>query len=226
MHQRTLLEHTLDSFDLRHGDTLLITCQAKDHLPQNLHARLQKRLPGITIRWHEINNLEPGQLATAQKSVNHLLIGDQGKTLEQNSLLIHNCDTSFNWSEDCLPNDYDGSMPVFVAEGDHWSFGLPDPLQPHLAIKITEKSRISTLASIGLYGFRSIKKFQTAAKWQLNHAKPINEEFYIAPLLQTLIDWKQRITLPRVRDVRIYGTPKELCETFEISIEELIADNK
>ena len=79
-------------------------------------------------------------------------------------------------------------MAVFKAEGDHWSFGKPNPQKPSEAIEIAEKKRISSLASIGLYGFRNMQQFQTIAEWQLKHGEPVRGEHYIAPMLQTMID--------------------------------------
>ena len=149
------------------------------------------------------------------------------KRFTQNqTLLIHNCDTGFSWNDDCLPYDNDASMAVFEAEGDHWSFGLPDRDQPTQAIQIAEKKRISSLASIGLYGFSNVLEFQKAASWQLQNTSPYKNEYYIAPLLQTLIEKQKRVSLPRVKGVSLYGTPQELCKTFNLSQNELILNNQ
>ena len=43
----------------------------------------------------------------------------------------------------------------------------------------------------------------------------------MAPLLQHAIRQWEEIQLPRVDGVRTYGTPKELCTSFDIKFEEL-----
>ena len=116
-------------------------------------------------------------------------------------------------------------MPVFQAEGDHWSFGQPDPLNPLKAIAIAEKKRISNLASIGLYGFKSMELFQALAEKQLKSAETVHGEHYIAPMLERVIKEGKHVSLPRINGVRLFGTPKELLNTFGISMQELLAEN-
>ena len=223
---RTLLEHTLDSFELLDGDALLITTQRRHNLPSQLDQRFCCRWPGVQLHWFELDTLPPGQLATAQMSIENWLNQEASAQHRNYPLLIHNCDTGFHWSNACLPGELDASMAVFEAEGDHWSFAKPDPDQPDRAIAIAEKERISSQASIGLYGFRSMEHFRCAADWQLEHATPVRGEHYIAPLLHTLIKQGCSVGLPKVDGVRLYGTPTELCKTFDLSIDQLLAENK
>ena len=223
---RTLLEHTLDSFELHDGDTLLITSQRRHNLPSQLDHRLRCRWPGVRLHWFELDALPPGQLATAQMSIQHWLKQESSKHHHGDPLLIHNCDTGFRWSNACLPGKLDASMAVFEAEGDHWSFAQADPDRPDRAIAIAEKKRISSHASIGLYGFSSMERFCSTADWQLKHAAAVKGEHYIAPLLQTLINKGCSVGIPKVDGIRLYGTPTELCNTFELSLDQLVADNQ
>ena len=217
---KTLLEHTLESFRLFKGDQILIAVQRIHNVPNQLDDRLRQAFPGVSIEWIELKTLLPGQLSTAVAA------------LEENSpdgnqpLIIHNCDTGFLWQSDLLPKaPAYGSMAVFPAVGDHWSFGKADPLNPNRAIAIAEKKRISDLASIGLYGFQSIEVFLNDAHIQLQSGETVKNEYYVAPMLQQAIKRGQIIHLPRVGGVRTYGTPEELCSSFKINFEELQANN-
>ena len=116
-------------------------------------------------------------------------------------------------------------MAVFEADGDHWSFGLPNELNPKIADAIAEKKRISNLASIGLYGFHSVAAFLDIAVKYIENGQTINGEFYIAPLLQSCIEGGLQVSLPRINQVFRYGTPEEVCNTFNITMEELISNN-
>lgn len=217
---KTLLEHTLDSFNLSPDDQLLIAVQRAHEIPKQLDGHLHLAFPKVNLKWIELETILPGQLYTAVTAL------EQNLPDQSQPLLIHNCDTGFNWRDDLLPKDKAyGSMAVFPAEGDHWSFGKPDPLHPNQAIAIAEKKRISNLASIGLYGFRSVELFLNDAHKQLDNGNTVKGEHYVAPLLQQAINQGEVIQLPRVDGVRTYGTPKELCNSFEIKFEDLQANN-
>lgn len=218
VHGHTLLEHTLTSFALGPEDCLVIAVQRSHAVRETL----ENELP-VRVHWVELDALLPGQLATAVHALNHL--PSQAADREA-PLLIHNCDTGFAWQSDLLPQtEAYGSMAVFPAEGEHWSFGKPDPNDPGRAIAIAEKQRISNLASIGLYGFRSLKQFLADAQQQLQNGDTVNNEHYVAPLLNTALARGEVVQLPRVSSVRLYGTPAELCSSFGISAEQLLAEN-
>lgn len=216
---RTLLEHTLDSFRWSSGDQLILAVQRQHRIRDRLNPVLQQTHPGLSIHWVELETLLPGQLATATAAVEACAIeSDQ-------VLLIHNCDTGFQWNEQLGVIEGSAAMAVFEAEGEHWSFGLPHPQDPEQAIAIAEKQRISSLASIGLYGFRSTCHFLRRAQRQLNQGETVRGEHFIAPMLQQFLEAGESVRLPRVNGVRLFGTPKELCATFGISLEQLKNQN-
>jgi NDP-sugar pyrophosphorylase family protein len=221
---RTLLEHTLDSFRLNATDRLVIAVQRAHGIPEQLDAQLRSSHPGVALHWLELDGLLQGQLATAVAAL------ERSNSIHSDSddtpLLIHNCDTGFAWQEELRPSRQAyGGMAVFEAEGEHWSFGKPDPSDPGRAIAIAEKRRISDLASIGLYGFRSCQEFLTDARSQLASVDTVGGEHYVAPLLNTALERGAIVLLPRVAGVRLYGTPEELCASFAISREELAREN-
>ena len=217
---RTLLEHTLSSFELTPADHLLIAVQRIHRIPEQLDGRLRHNHPGVTLEWLELDGVLPGQLATAVAAL------ESSGSVADNPLLIHNCDTGFAWQETLRPAaEAYGTMAVFPAEGEHWSFGQPDPADPGRAIAIAEKRRISDLASIGLYGFRSCREFLSDAREQLAAANTVAGEHYVAPLLHTALERGATVLLPRVQGVRLYGTPEELCASFAVSLEDLTREN-
>ena len=215
---KTLLEHTLSSFQLEEEDALMIAVQREHSIP----SQQQLKLPHVPISWIELDELLPGQLATAV----HALNLSKNKNEQDHSLLIHNCDTGFEWNSKLRPpTDSYGAMAVFEAEGEHWSFGQPDPNDPSKAIAIAEKQRISNLASIGLYSFRSTHEFLADAQRHMQGEHQVNGEHYVAPLLNQAIAEGKTVRLPKADGLKLYGTPKELCSTFQISMETLKKDN-
>ena len=217
---KSLLEHTLSSFKLTTSDQILIAVQRYQNVPDQLDHLLRKSFPQVDMNWIELETLLPGQLSTAVVAL------EKNSSEKNQSLMIHNCDTGFQWQNDLVAEaPAYGSMAVFPANGDHWSFGKPDPLCPNRAIAIAEKRRISNLASIGLYGFQSIELFLHDAQKQLKSSETVNGEYYIAPMLQQAINQGKIIQLPRVTGVRTYGTPEELCANFKIDLNTLKANN-
>lgn len=224
---RELLLHALASFRLGPGDRLLLGVQRRHKVRQHLERRLAAELPDVSVGWVELEELLPGQLATAAACVSQAW-GKNDQALGA-PLLIHNCDTGFSWPGEgglsLLPGEAYGSMAVFPAEGEHWSFGRPDPADPGRAVEIREKSRISPLASIGLYGFRHGGEFLADARRWLHETQPLRGEHFVAPLLQGALERGETVRLPRVEGVRLFGTPHELCSTFGIDLAELRHQN-
>ena len=219
---QTLLEHTLDCFEFTDKDHLILAVQHKHQVRKILEEKLKKRLPKVSIHWFELEKFLPGQLATSVAALESVL---NIRFHESLPLLIHNCDTGFRWKPEFASINGFASMAVFSAEGNHWSFGEPDPKNPHRAIAIAEKIRISDLASIGLYGFSSTKIFLKEAKAALHSKETIQDEYYIAPMLQKAIIKGMEVSLPRVDGVKTYGTPEELCECFKINLDSIKIEN-
>ena len=216
---QTLLEHTLSSFCWSSNDRLILAVRKEHGIREELNPILRDEFPNLCIEWVELDRLPPGQLATATRAI-------EASSITPNQiLLIHNCDTGFHWNDQLDVIKGWATMPVFEAKGDHWSFGKPDPGHPERAIAIAEKQRISPLASIGLYGFRSADDFLKRAKKQLSQGATLRGEHYIAPMLQGCIEAGEIVELPRVKGVRLFGTPQELCATFDISLEQLKSQN-
>jgi dTDP-glucose pyrophosphorylase len=98
---------------------------------------------------------------------------------KNDSVVVYNGDTirkNYNWN--IFPGD--GYIEVFNSDGDHWSFvdkigrvGL-----------VTEKKRISSFCSSGLYYFNSAAILMDNIE---DYIKTINSEIYIAPFYNYLI---------------------------------------
>ncbi|VEH39697.1 Uncharacterised protein [Fusobacterium varium] len=88
---------------------------------------------------------------------------------------------------------FDGYIPVFKAEGEKWSFiKLNNNFE---VIDIVEKKRISNLASIGFYYFKSWKDYKEI---YLKSKEKIKEEFkeiYIAPMYRYLLNENKKLDI-------------------------------
>ncbi|EEA00848.1 conserved hypothetical protein [Burkholderia sp. H160] len=125
-------------------------------------------------------------------------------------LLIFNIDTfRYDYRKPDFIDTCDGYLEVFSGEGDHWSF--VEPGTGNGVLRTTEKERISSLCSDGLYYFKTRDLFETS----LSEARANNEttkgEFYIAPLYNRLIRSGATIKYDLISsgDIDFCGTPDE-----------------
>jgi len=127
-------------------------------------------------------------------------------------LIITDCDHYFvNSRYNKLaqrPEGIDGMIPVFVAEGDKWSFAKPDG--NWFATEVAEKVRISNYANIGAYFFSRGKDFVRAAEFAVANNMRIKNEFYIAPLYNILINEGKKIFVAVCEECHGLGTPEDV----------------
>ena len=128
------------------------------------------------------------------------------------SILIFNIDT-FR-PDFALPNSFDiskidGYLEVFEGEGDNWSFVMPKGIDD--VAKTTEKDRISSLCSSGLYYFNHASDFMNIFKKSFRTNKRDKGEFYIAPLYNELISQGKIIKYFKIKidEIIFCGTPQE-----------------
>lgn len=130
--------------------------------------------------------------------------------------LVYNIDTAVTpglIKPEQIPSDKEGHIICFRAEGDHWSFVLPNSENPNLVCKVSEKKRISDLATIGLYYFNSFTMYEELVHTFGSRVKAEYGEIYIAPLYQHLCkDWRMQVSWCEVpvESVCCLGKPEEV----------------
>jgi len=135
--------------------------------------------------------------------------------------LVYNIDTHVRQGVlQCDDVVGDGWIPVFEGQGNAWSFVAPagsDSDDNDRVAQVWEKVRVSDLATIGLYWFRSYEIY--AATYQRHFSSDENSlgERYVAPLYNTMIQDGQdvRFRLLPSSSVVPLGTPTEL-KSFEL----------
>lgn len=126
-------------------------------------------------------------------------------------LLIFNADTYQQSSQlrDLICNPHvDGSLSVFRAPGDKWSFVRTE--STGRVVETAEKRRISEWASTGLYHFAHGKDFVRAADEMIAADDRVNGEFYVAPVYNRLLKNGANIRLNEVEEIHVFGTPEDL----------------
>lgn len=111
-------------------------------------------------------------------------------------LMIANCDQYVDVSIDAYlghmeKNNLDGLIMTMEAADPKWSFvGLDSS---GVATRVVEKEVISNEATVGIYNFRRGRDFVCAAEKMIAKNLRVNNEFYVAPTYNELIQEGQRI---------------------------------
>ena len=128
-------------------------------------------------------------------------------------LLIYNADTYCPTTIGRMISDQgqcDGTLDVFSAPGDKWSFARID--EKGRVIETAEKKRISEWASTGLYWFRRGRDFVTHAEAMIKANDRVNNEFYVAPVYNRLIAAGMQVCANIVKEIWVLGTPEDLAQ--------------
>lgn len=140
----------------------------------------------------------------------------------QNDLLIANSDQivdmSINeylrWSR--MPN-YDGTIMVFEAEDEKWSFARLDARGD--VAEVAEKKRISNLATVGIYYFHRGSDFVSAARQMIGKNIRTNGEFYVCPVYNEMVARGQRVVTWKIAANAMHGvgTPEDLAQYLKVA---------
>ncbi len=162
---------------------------------------------------HSYELVELKEATEGQAHTVYLGLEDR-KIKDDEDILIFNIDTfrpNFTLPSELDFNSLDGYLEVFEAEGEHWSFVLPENEKSNKVIKTTEKERISNLCSSGLYYFKYSKDFKDVFNLLIRKQDKSKNEYYIAPMYNYLIKGNKDIRYSKIllNEIIFCGTPDE-----------------
>ncbi len=202
LHGRTVFFHVVKSFERYFQDDLFLFVVRRDH---DVVEFLVRELKALGVKSFHIVELDGDTLGQAD-SVHR---GLQALRSEE-ALYVFNIDTIRpGFRKSALADGAAGYLEVFEGEGEHWSFVEPGP--DRSVLRTTEKERISSLCSDGLYHFADARVFDEAFAHQQQHQLLIRGEYYIAPCYNALIARGARVAYELVGQEQIVfcGTPQE-----------------
>jgi len=202
INKSSLFTISLSSFQRYFKSDLFIFLVRNDFKSEDFVKDEVKKLGIINYLIQLVNFDTKGQAETVSLSLN--LIDDNEPIYIFN---IDTCRVGFLKSD--FANYCDGYLEVFKGAGDAWSFVLPG--KNNLVLQTSEKDRISSLCSNGLYFFKNKKTFFDAYDNALKDKRMVNGEYYVAPLYNYLIDrgLDIRYDLIGINKMKFFGTPKE-----------------
>jgi len=104
--------------------------------------------------------------------------------------------------------DIDGSIFTFNAVHPKWSFVRVN--EDGFIVEVAEKNPISNIATCGVYWFKCGSDFVNAAERMISKNLRVNNEFYIAPAFNEMIEDKKKIAPFYVHKMWGVGTPEDL----------------
>lgn len=117
--------------------------------------------------------------------------------------------------------DLDGLILTMRATDAKWSFAAVR--SDGLVSEVAEKRPISNEATVGVYGFRRGCDFVSAADDMIAKNLRVNNEFYVAPVYNQLIEKGARVGVYNIGDVGVrmrgLGTPEDLATYLAVTQE-------
>lgn len=175
----TVFSHCVRTFERYFQTDAFVFLVRNDFNARTFVAKEASRLGLKDFRIIQIDHETRGQAESVYLGVKDVEDGQE--------LLVFNIDTIRLDFVKPDPGSFgDGFLEVFEAEGDAWSFAEPIAGTNRVA-RTTEKERISSLCSDGLYGFKRVGDFKAVYHDYDASGETVNGEIYIAPLYNRLI---------------------------------------
>jgi dTDP-glucose pyrophosphorylase len=168
----------------------IFVCQRKHVAEYGLAEKFARWAPGCKLI--ELDSLTEGAACTVLAASD--LIDNE------DALMIANSDQYIDYSVDDYlarmeQENLDGLIMTMKADDPKWSFV---ELRNGLVTRVVEKEVISDEATVGIYNFRKGCDFVSAARDMISKNLRINNEFYVAPAYNQLIEAKARIGICNV----------------------------
>jgi NDP-sugar pyrophosphorylase family protein len=202
---RWMLEWAIKSLPTVPGKDMIFICLKEHDIKFDLSNKLRAKF-GESINIILVNKVTEGQACTVLLAKD-LINNDEG-------LIIYNNDTYIKSDIAQAINKKDsnikGIISTATAEGDRWSFVKLN--QQGYVIEVAEKKRISDHICTGLYYFSHGSDFVWAAEQMIKKNIRVNDEFYVAPVYQEMINRGDKIIINKVNELWEMGTPESLTK--------------
>jgi len=201
---KTLLEWSIDSLPLDLCTRLIFIGLSEHKSKFSVDSFIESKYGSVCpVMQIYIDSVTRGQAETV------LIAKDSIPT--ESPLLIFNIDTAFQSTtlrNNLLDHSHDGILGSFCSQAPQFSYARTD--SEHFIVEVAEKKVISPNALTGLYHFQKAVWFFDAAEKAISNKETVNNEFYIAPLYNRLIEKGKKFRLDKVESFDILGTPQEL----------------
>jgi len=203
---RPMIQLVIENLDI--DGTYTFICQKEHCKKYSLEKFLNSIKPNCNII--QIDNVTDGPASTVLLAKEFINNDDE--------LMIANSDQFVIWdSKDFLSylrtNDVDGGILTFEAYDDKWSFVKINDLG--FVTEVAEKKPISNIATVGIYYYKKGRFFVEASEQMVNKNIRVNNEFYVAPAYNEMIQNGKKIGIYNIQKMYGLGTPEDLNTYLE-----------
>jgi dTDP-glucose pyrophosphorylase len=204
---KTMIENVVSNIGL---DATYYLIVRKEHY--EFHKELINRIQKQNIKFIVIPKLTEGPLSTSLFALKH--INNEVPLLIANSDQI--IDMSFNdLVKDSILRKLDGSILTFNDNSPKWSY--VEINEHKLVTRAVEKQVISQYATAGVYFFNKGSEFVNASIELIINNDRVNNEFYVCPVYNYLIQNGSKIGIFNIESSKMHGigTPEDLDAYLE-----------
>ena len=208
---KTMIEAVIENLTPKQPFQFIFICQRQHYIDYELEGVFKRSL-GTAWRCVQIDDVTEGAACTVLKAEH--LIDTECSLVIANSDQLVDCDIN-EFLERADKLVVDGLIMTFPADDEKWSYVSVDA--SGFGTEVAEKRRISPHATVGIYHFASGHAFVNAAKAMIRKSIRVNDEFYVAPVYNELIQDGARIALWEIQKNAMHGlgTPNDLVAYFE-----------
>lgn len=152
----------------------------------------------------EVDKITKGQACSA-------LLAE--KYITKNSLIISNCDHFIDWNYQDFFNkslNKDGGIITFITNELEPKYSYAKTDDNNNVIEVAEKKIISEFATAGIYFFSKGTDFIKYSKRMIAKNIKINNEFYVAPIYNEMIQDNKKIINFVCNKIISTGTPEDI----------------
>ena len=195
-----LIDISLDCIDYKDCNLIFVV---RDEHVYNFHMdELLKKKFGNDISIVILDRLTDGSVCSCLYAEDYID--------NEEPLVIHTLDIEFRPvfnPHDLNDLDEDGLILTFKSNSTNYSYA--EIGKDGYVTKTAEKKAISPHACVGIYGFKRGDEFCKYAREMVQRNLRTNNEFYISPLYNVLIEDGKKIVTEGVDKMHIFGTPDE-----------------
>lgn len=204
---RPMIELVIENLTPTLEHRFIFICQSEHLKNYPLRKLLEKKSPGCEII--EVDQVTQGAACTVLLAKKFIA--------NNNQLMIANCDQYIDVNIDAYLSvlddlAVDGLVMTMIANDNRWSFVKLN--KDNEIIHIAEKEVISHEATVGIYNFQRGVDFVAAAESMIQKNQRVNNEFYVAPTYNQMIESGKKIKSFNIGalDVAMHGlgTPEDL----------------
>lgn len=209
---KPMIELVIDNLKPLKEHRFIFICQAEHLNKYPLRGLLQTKAPGCKVI--EVSQVTEGAACTV------LLAKDLINNQDQ--LMIANCDQYIdidinNYLAILDDRSTDGLIMTMKAYDNKWSFIKLN--ENNEITLVVEKEVVSDEATVGIYNYQQGSEFVRAAEKMIAKNLRVNNEFYIAPAYNEMIEEGKRIQYFNIGSLRSgmhgLGTPEDLTLFLE-----------